>query len=580
MAERSGEASLRLMLAQLAVADKAPEVAAPRERLATGFLSKALFFGRLYGGAAALIVSLRRWMAPLLLWAKQRAAPLGATAGEYIQRMLRCSRLPQTRGTGESLRGGQASGLFAAAVLSGRGRVAVILAAPLYQWAAPLRFWANVGDAAVSPSTTASLRKNAAGSLIAVAALVGGVGGWAATAEFAGAVIAPGSVVVDSNVKKLQHPTGGVVDELRVRDGDRVKAGDILIRLDQTQAAVNLAIIVKGLDELLVRQARLEAERDGLDAVDFAVELLARALEDVELGKIVSAERRVFESRRTSRRGQQLQLKERISQLGEQILGLDEQIGAKKREIMLIERELVGVQELHQKKLIPIQRVTALERDAARIEGEHGAMVASIAQTKARITETELQILQIDQDLRTEVGRELAEIRAKIAELSERKVGAEDQMRRIDIRAPRDGAVHQLAVHTIGGVIGAGEALMLIVPDAEELSVEVRLPPERIDQVRAGQPAVLRFSAFDQRTTPEVNGEVSRVSADLLTDQRTGIPYYSARITIPAAEAQRLGQKLLPGMPVEAFVHTGDRTVLTYLTKPLTDQMRRAFRER
>lgn len=447
-----------------------------------------------------------------------------------------------------------------------------------YPWLSKLRF-RNDG-AGVHAALPDSLRKHVAGSLISVAVLVGSVGVWALTAEFAGAVIATGSVVVDSNVKKLQHPSGGIVEEVRVRDGDKVKTGDTLIRLDSTQTGVNLAIVTKSLNELLVRQARLESERDGLDEAQFPVELLARALDDPDLGKVITGERRLFETRRTSRRGQQSQLMERISQLKEQILGLDEQIRAKKREMTLIERELTGVQELYTKKLIPVQRVTALERDAARIEGEHGSMIASIAQTKARITETELQILQIDQDLRTEVGRELADIRAKISELSERKVGAEDQLRRIEIRAPRHGTVHQLAVHTIGAVIGAGEALMLIVPDSDELTAEVRLPPERIDQVHVGQPAVLRFSAFNVRTTPEVNGEVSRVSADLLTDQRTGAGYYLARISISAAEMQRLGQKLLPGMPVEAFIHTGDRTVLTYLTKPLADQMRRSFRER
>lgn len=429
-------------------------------------------------------------------------------------------------------------------------------------------------------STSESLRRHIRASFAATGILVVGVGGWGATAEFAGAVIAPGSVVVDGNVKKLQHPTGGVVDELRVKDGDEVRSGDILIRLDRTQSAVNLAIISKSLDELLVRQARLEAEREGLEAVNFPIDLQARALEDADLGKIITGERRLFDTRRTSRLGQQLQLQERIAQLQEQIIGIDEQIGAKKREMMLIERELGGVQELYKKNLVAIQRVTTLERDAARIEGEHGSMVASIAQTKARITETKLQILQIAQDLRTEVGRELAEIRSKTAELLERKISAEDHLRRIDIRAPRDGTVHQLTVHTVGGVIAAGEALMLIVPDSDDLSVEVRLAPDRIDQVRKGQSALLRFSAFNQRTTPEVRGEVTRVSADLLKDQRTGVEYYLARISLEPAQKRRLGQKLLPGMPVEAFIHTDDRTVLSYLTKPFTDQMSRAFRER
>ena len=239
------------------------------------------------------------------------------------------------------------------------------------------------------------------------------------------------------------------------------------------------------------------------------------------------------------------------------------------------------MRDLWRKNLVQIQRVTALERDAARLEGERGSLVSSIAQTKGKITETELQILQIDQDLRTEVGKELAEIRGKIAELVERKVAAEDQLKRIDIRAPQDGMVHQSSVHTVGGVITAGEAIMLIVPQADALTVESKLMPQDIDQVRPGQTAALRFSAFNQRTTPELNGLVTRVSADLTTDQRTGATYYTVRISISDEQVARLGGlKLLPGMPVEAFIQTGERTVVSYLTKPFTDQAARSFRGR
>ena len=228
-----------------------------------------------------------------------------------------------------------------------------------------------------------------------------------------------------------------------------------------------------------------------------------------------------------------------------------------------------------------IQRVTALERDAARLEGERGQLIASIAQAKGKITETELQILQIDQDLRSEVAKELREIQGKIAELVERKVAAEDQLKRIDIRAPQDGMVHQSTVHTVGGVITAGEPIMLIVPEADELTVEAKVAPQDIDQVRVGQTAVLRFSAFNQRTTPELNGVVSRVSADLTTDQRTGAAYYAVRITLSESEIARLeGLQLVPGMPVEAFIQTGERTVLSYLMKPFTDQITRSFRSR
>ena len=239
------------------------------------------------------------------------------------------------------------------------------------------------------------------------------------------------------------------------------------------------------------------------------------------------------------------------------------------------------MRNLFQKNLVPLQRVNSLERDAARLEGEKGALVASVAQAKGRITETGLQILQIDQELRTEVGKELADIRGKMSELVERKVTAEDQLKRIDIRAPQDGIIHELAIHTVGGVVSAGETVMIVVPGSDHLAVEAKIAPQDIDQLRYGQPAILRFSAFNQRTTPELNGEVARISADLTTDQRTGQGYYTVRIAVSESEVSRLGDlKLTPGMPVEAFIRTQQRTVLTYFTKPLADQIARAFRGR
>ena len=429
-------------------------------------------------------------------------------------------------------------------------------------------------------SSRSSVRRHLLAASAIIAVLVGGLGVWAATTDISGAVVVPGVVVVESNVKKVQHPTGGVVGELRVREGDRVKAGDVLIRLDPTQAAVNLAIVSKSIDELLVRQIRLEAERDGESEVTFPPALLVRSKTDPDFGRVLTGEQRFFELRRLSRSGQELQLRERVQQLREQIKGVDEQLRAKKLEIQLIESELKGVRELYAKNLIPVQRVMSLERDRARLNGEHGALIATVAQANARISETELQILQIGQDLRAEVGKELSEIRAKLAEFTERKIAAEDQLRRIDITSPAEGLVHQLAVHTLGGVVAQGEALMLIVPDSDALSIEARLAPESIDQVRVGQRAVMRFSAFNQRTTPEVNGLVRRISADLTTDSRTGASYYVARIEIPEEEKTRLAQRIIPGMPVEAFIQTGERTVMSYLTKPLADQMARAFRER
>jgi HlyD family secretion protein len=427
-------------------------------------------------------------------------------------------------------------------------------------------------------ATQRSIGLNLLGGLAAVALLAGGVGGLAATTELRGAVIAPGTMVVDSNVKKVQHPTGGVVGELRVRDGDRVKSGDIVVRLDETITRANLAIVVKSLNEMHARLARLEAERDDSAAVQFPAELLARSA-DPEVKRVIDGERNLFQLRRKASIGQKQQLRERIQQLREEIQGITGQVAARKREIELIGEELVGVRDLWRKNLVQIQRVTALERDAARLEGARGQLIAATAQSKGRISEIELQIIQIDQDLHSEVAKELREVQAKIAELVERKVTAEDQLKRIDIRAPQDGLVHQLAVHTVGGVITPGETMMLIVPEADNLTVEAKLNPQDIDQVQPGQKAVLRFSTFNQRTTPELNGMVIRVSADLTTDKQTGVSYYTVRISIPEAEVARLGGlKLLPGMPLEAFIQTGDRTVLSYLMKPMTDQIARSFR--
>jgi HlyD family secretion protein len=295
----------------------------------------------------------------------------------------------------------------------------------------------------------------------------------------------------------------------------------------------------------------------------------------------MAAESTQFQTRRTARDGQKSQLKERIGQLEEQIQGLSDQITAKAREIQLITQELDGVRNLWRQKLVPLQRVSALERDLARIEGEKGALTSSIAQTRGRITETRLQILQIGQDLRTEVGKDLADTSAKLSEYVERKVTAEDQLKRVDIRAPQDGIVHQLSVHTVGGVVAAGEPIMLIVPTADHLILEAKVSPQEIDQVHLGQVAALRFSAFNQRTTPEVDGTVSLISPDLTTDPRTGQSFYTIRIALPQDQLTRLGgAKLTPGMPAEAFLRTHARTVLTYLTKPLTDQLTRSFRER
>jgi membrane fusion protein, type I secretion system len=432
----------------------------------------------------------------------------------------------------------------------------------------------------VQDGSRQSIRRYMVAGILVVILLAGGVGGWASTTQIAGALIAEGSVVVDSNVKKVQHPTGGVVGKLNFQDGDHVKTGDILVRLDDTVTRANLAVVTKGLDELAARKARLEAERDGAETVKFPPVLLARGGEP-SVDVAITNERKLFELRRSARSGQRAQLEQRIAQLKDEIGGLTAQIDAKAREIALIGKELEGVHDLWQKNLVPITRVTALERDAARLDGERGQLVASIAKANGKVAETQLQIIQIDQDLSSEVAKDMREVDAKYGEFVERKVTAEDQLKRIDIRAPQNGVVLNSKAHTVGGVITAGDTIMEIVPGSDDLQVEAKVNPPDIDQVQIGQAAVLRFSAFNLHTTPEINGTVTRVSADTTTDQRSGQTYYTTRIAMTKNEIARLGDvKLIPGMPVEAFVQTGERTMLSYLIKPLHDQFARAFREK
>ena len=408
-----------------------------------------------------------------------------------------------------------------------------------------------------------------------------GIGGWATTSQLSGAVIAQGVVVVDSSVKKVQHATGGIVGELRVRQGDRVNAGDVLIRLDETQTLANATIVTNSIDELLARQARLEAERDGAEQVVFPKVLLDRARENnSEASRAMTAERKLFDLRRQARSGQKAQLQEKSAQLENEIKGYTGQTEAKQKEVEFIRQELEGVRSLWQKNLVPITRLNSLERDSARIEGERSQLAGMIAQSKGKISEIGLQIIQIDQDLRTEVGKDLIETRSKLSELGERKTAAVDQLNRIDIRAPQSGRVHELSVHTVGGVISPGEQIMLIVPDRDALTVEAKVEPRNIDQLYVGQTARLRFPAFDVRTTPEINGAVSIISADTTQDRDTKASYYKVRIRLPARDIARLdGKRLVPGMPTEAFIETSMRTPLSYFTKPLTDRLTKAFRE-
>lgn len=415
-----------------------------------------------------------------------------------------------------------------------------------------------------------------------VAALLLGVGGWAATVPLASAVIAQGAVVVDNSVKKIQHPVGGRVGEIRVRDGDRVRQGDLLLRLDETVVRANLQILVRQLDEIAIRTARLDAERDGAAEMTTPPALVGR-LDQPDIAMIVAGERSLFASRRSANNGQKAQLRERIAQLREEAEGLAAQQAAKAAEASLVRKELAGQEQLWSQNLIPISKLTATQREATRLEGERAQLISSAAATRGRIAEIELQIIQIDQNLRAEVIKELREAQAREAELVERRTAIEDQLDHIDLRAPQSGVVHQLTAHTVGGVVAPGEQIMLIVPENDALVVEARVAPQDIDSVRAGQEAFIRFPAFNMHTTPEFKGQVTRVSADLTRDERTGIGYYVVRLALAGGEGDRpedAGLRLVPGMPAENHIRTGERTALSYVLKPLSDQISRAFKER
>jgi HlyD family secretion protein len=425
-----------------------------------------------------------------------------------------------------------------------------------------------------------SLRRNVLAGAVATFLLVGGVGMWAATTELSGAVLASGTVVVESNVKKVQHPTGGVVARLLVRDGSKVSAGDVLVKLDDTVLRSNLGIVAKGLDVMMARKARLEAERDAVAVIAWPFELRERSGEP-DVDAAVAGEQRLFELRRDARAGQKVQLRERIAQMKQEIEGQLALQRSKGEEIELIKTELEGVRGLWEKNLVQLTRLTALSREATRLKGELAQSTSATAQSRGKITEIEQQIIQIDQDLGSEVQRDLRDVESRIGEYVERKVAAEDQLKRVDIRAPQTGIVHQLAVHTVGGVVSPGEPIMMIVPEADRLSIEARVAPQDIDQLHIGQPTGLRFTAFNLRTTPEISGTISIISADVAQDQRNGQTYFTIRVATMAEEIARLGDvKLVPGMPVEIFAKTYDRTALSYFTKPLRDQIARAFRER
>lgn len=407
----------------------------------------------------------------------------------------------------------------------------------------------------------------------------GGVVAWSNMATLQGAVAAGGHFAVASELKKIQHPTGGVVASLPVKEGQHVAAGDIVLRLDETLARANSQIIGRQLDEFTAKTARLATERDGLDAIAFPRELADRA-EDPEIARIVAAETRSFTARRAARDGQRAQLRKRIGQLADEIRGLSAQRNSKEREAKIIVKELSGVEELYRRNLVQLTRLSTLQREQASIEGELGNLVARIAQAEGKIAEIELQVIQIGEEHRAEVMKELTEAQTRIGELTERKNAADLQLRQIDLRAPVTGFVHQLAVHTVGGVLQGGEAAMLIVPGDDQLVLDSRISPSDIDQIVPGQKTRVKVQAGNLAANPELTGTVSRISADVTRDERQNQSYYTVRVDLPASELKRLPVKVIAGMQAEIFIETVERRPLDFLLKPINAQLARTFRER
>ncbi|WP_244441167.1 HlyD family type I secretion periplasmic adaptor subunit [Mesorhizobium sp. STM 4661] len=423
------------------------------------------------------------------------------------------------------------------------------------------------------------IRANLILGLATTALLVVGGGLWLGLTNIAGAVIAPATVVVESSIKKVQHQTGGTVGGIFAQDGDHVQAGDVLVRLDDTVTRSNLQIVSEDLDRANVRLARLEAERRGLPEMQLPPSLRVR-MDDPQLATLVSGERAVFESRATALAGQKAQLQSRSKQLERQIDGLKAQQAAMDESLALLTKSRADVEALYAKKLVSKERLSNVQLEETRTRGESGRLLAAIAEVQAKISETDLQVLQLDEQMRSEVTGELRETEAKETELSGRKVVAQDELSRTDIRAPQSGTVQESSVHTVGGVIGAGEAIMMIVPDADNLVVDALIPPSRIDDVRPGQRVSIRFPAFDVGTTPACEGSVNRVSADLIKDQQRDLSYFSARIDVENEATCLTGEKILkPGMPAEVHISTDERNVWSYLLKPFTDQVSRAFKQ-
>lgn len=416
--------------------------------------------------------------------------------------------------------------------------------------------------------------------LLLMALLLGGLGTWAATAPLDSAIVAPGTVIVESNRKTIQHLEGGIVEAIMVDEGQAVQAGDVLVHLDRTRTAAVQALTRRKLDEALALRARLDAEQRGLDDITFPDELLRRAEDQPTVRAILDGQRQQFIERRRSVEGQIDILEKRINQLEDEIAGMAAKLDAQSRQRAIFEEELVGLRELFEKGYYPRSRVLALEREVAELDGAIGTTRASIARAEKSIGEAELRIIQTRQEFREKVLDADTTVQNTIEELREQLVVARDSLDRGTVRAPLDGTVQNLQVHTTGGVIRPGEVIMELVPRDDRLVIEARVSPTDIDMVRPNMEAEVRLTALNLRRTPIILGRVASISPDRIVDTETEDVYFRAEIVVPDSELEKLEDRTLsPGMPADVIVKTGERTVIDYLIKPLTDYFAAAMTE-
>lgn len=417
--------------------------------------------------------------------------------------------------------------------------------------------------------------------ILALLVLVGGFGTWAATTNISGAIIASGSIEVDQNRQVVQHPDGGVVAEIVADEGDTVAEGDVLLRLDPTLLQSELTIAEGQYFELVARRARLQAERDGVDEILFGEELLQRAEADPEVAELVGGQRNLFFARRDSVEREIEQLAKRGDQIADQVRGIEAQQVALTTQLDLIQQELTDQQTLLDRGLAQASRVLSLQREQARLSGTVGELTAQKAQAEGRITELDIEILKLETRRREEAITTLRDLQFRERELAEQRRAIKERLSRMEIRAPVSGVIYGLTVFAPRSVIRPADPVMFIVPQDRPLVIAAQVEPIHIDQLFVDQEVSLRFSSLDQRTTPELFGRVVQISADAFEDQASRVRYYRAEIVMNEGEAARLpeGAALIPGMPVEAFIRTEDRTPLAYLVKPFTDYFAKAFRE-